>query len=134
MDRQEQTNNQLPEVQNASMNNNDSLDSQENQIVYIAELNGEFFTVDYNQEQENPTVTPLKIVEFMHPTATMERTDNAQLTPIETNENDKLQPIKDSLQPIPFARTKKPKLSNKKSQNLNNELDDLNAKKASGYF
>ena len=62
MNQQEKTDHQLPEEV-------PSLDSDsDNEIVYIAELNGEFFTVDYKDEDDDPTVTPLKIVEFINPT------------------------------------------------------------------
>ena len=57
------TDNQLPEEQITPIDRDLG-----NEIVYIAELNGEFFTVDYQDEDDNPTVTPLKIVEFINPT------------------------------------------------------------------
>ena len=57
------TDNQLPEEQITPIERDLG-----NEIVYIAELNGEFFTVDYQDEDDNPTVTPLKIVEFINPT------------------------------------------------------------------
>lgn len=63
MNQQEKTDNQLPEEQIIPIEGDSG-----NEIVYIAELNGEFFTVDYQDEDDNPTVTPLKIVEFINPT------------------------------------------------------------------
>ena len=65
------TDNQLPEKQITPIEQD--LD---NEIVYIAELNGEFFTVDYQDEDDNPTVTPLKIVEFINPTTEQTANDN----------------------------------------------------------
>lgn len=67
MNQQEQTDNWLEEESTDPINQDYSQNSQENEIVYIAELNGEFFTVDYNSQSDNPTVTPLKIVKFMSP-------------------------------------------------------------------
>ena len=63
MNQQKKTDNQLPEEQIIPIEGDSG-----NEIVYIAELNGEFFTVDYKDEDDNPTVTPLKIVEFINPT------------------------------------------------------------------
>lgn len=72
----------------------DSLDNQENQVVYIAELNGEFFTVDYNNNDDDPTVTPLKIVEFVNSAP-----DNAiknQLISTEDDAPSQLKPLENS--------------------------------------
>ncbi|VEP14412.1 RND family efflux transporter, MFP subunit (modular protein) [Hyella patelloides LEGE 07179] len=67
MNQQEQTDNWLEEESTDLINQDYPQNSQENEIVYIAELNGEFFTVDYNNQSDNPTVTPLKVVKFMSP-------------------------------------------------------------------
>ena len=68
MNKESEIDNQLEENSVSSQQDNVS-ETQGHDIVYIAELNGEFFTVDYNSEDDNPTVTPLKVVEFINPTA-----------------------------------------------------------------
>lgn len=73
MNPQEKTDNQLPEEITPSDRDLG------NEIVYIAELNGEFFTVDYQDEDDDPTVTPLKIVEFINPT---EQATNDEVLPV----------------------------------------------------
>ena len=111
MNQREETKNQLPEENNASITENYPLETPENEIVYIAELNGEFFTVDYNQEEGNPTVTPLKIVEFMTP---VKETTQGQLASVESNLDGELQPL-DSSEPIsPLSSSEEPKLSTNK--------------------
>ena len=78
MNQQEQTENNLPQEDTAPITQDYSEENQSNEIVYIAELNGEFFTVDYNSQEEEPMVTPLKIVEFMNPTE-HQNTDSQEL-------------------------------------------------------
>lgn len=67
MNQQKQPDDQLQEKSITPIARDYYQESPSNEIVYIAELNGEFFTVDYNNQKDNPIVTPLKIAEFINP-------------------------------------------------------------------
>lgn len=87
-------------------------ETQNNEIVYIAEINGEFFTVDYNSQHKNPIVTPLKIVEFMNPSKPPSANErgifpqsSGQLASIANDSKTELQSVQQPLAPTSFQPT-----------------------------
>jgi HlyD family secretion protein len=107
MNQQEQSDNQLQEQSIGQITQDYYQESPSNEIVYIAELNDEFFTVDYNNQKKDPTVTPLKIVEFMTPSESqaIKASDYGQLASVDSDQKTELQPPKSSFPPSTFQPT-----------------------------
>jgi HlyD family secretion protein len=107
MNQQEQSDNQLQEESIGQITQDYDRENPNNEIVYIAELNGEFFTVDYNNQKKDrndPTVTPLKIVEFMNPSESqaISASEYGQLASVDSEQKTELQPPKSSFAPTTF--------------------------------
>jgi HlyD family secretion protein len=126
MNQQEKNDNQLPKESTTPVPQEYYQESQSNEIVYITELNGDFFTVDYNKQNDNPTVTPLQVVEFMNP-AVSPSTNKGEITNSQSSEfasvadetKGAIQPLKQSIstpttfQPTSFQPTELKSPANK---------------------
>jgi HlyD family secretion protein len=107
MNQEEQSDNQLQKENIGQITQNYAQESPNNEIVYIAELNGEFFTVDYENQKNDkndPTLTPLKIVEFMESpdSQAVSASEYGQLASVDSEQKTQLQPPKSSFAPTTF--------------------------------
>jgi HlyD family secretion protein len=110
MNQQEPSDDRPQAESSGKITQNCDRENSDNEIVYITELNGEFFTVDYQdqkKEPNDPTVTPLKIVEFMSPSESqaLNASDYGQLASIDSEQKTELQPPKSSFPPATFPST-----------------------------
>lgn len=115
MNQKEQTDNYLSAESASSMTPNTPSQSKEGEVVYIAELDGEFFTVDYDRE-DDPKITPLKVREIVRDSALTSpqgSQSGGQLASLEEKDQSAMESFTPEAKPI--AKAPKRRLSENKS-------------------